>query len=339
MGSSNTALNHEDDEVDDSATESDNTATKSVSDSDSETETDEDIRNRYDTGPFREGEKVFAFHHLRFYEAKILHFDKRSNGWHYYVHYLGWKKSWDEWVGLDRLMKFTDENRQKQEVLNRKLVEKMKAEFHNTTKRGTGRGFHLKQRNSKGGRGKKRKHDFSTKEKIVVSSEKLVNIHIPLTLKKQLFDDCEFVTHLGKLIKLPRAPNVEEILKLYLDYRCKKDGTVSDSVREIFKGIRAYFNKALPVMLLYKSERQQYEHTITEDIHPSTVYGAEHLLRLFVKLPELLLRADIEEDTLVELQQKMVDFLKFLHKNQKTLFLSTYHVAEDVETSTNNQDN
>lgn len=47
-------------------------------------------------------------------------------------------------------MKFTDENRQKQEVLNKKLVEKMKAEFHNPTKRGTGRGFHLKQRNSKG---------------------------------------------------------------------------------------------------------------------------------------------------------------------------------------------
>ena len=69
MGSSNTALN--DGEDDDSATKSDNTATKTDSDSDSETETDEEIRNRYDTGPFREGEKVLAYHSLRIYESKV----------------------------------------------------------------------------------------------------------------------------------------------------------------------------------------------------------------------------------------------------------------------------
>ncbi|XWS25559.1 hypothetical protein CRYUN_Cryun27aG0078500 [Craigia yunnanensis] len=293
MGSSNTALNDGDDE---SATESDNTATKTDSDSDSETETDEEIRNRYDTGPFREGEKVLAYHNLRIYVAKVLRFEKQSNGWHYYVHYLVY------------------ENRQKQEALKKEVEEEKKAEFH-TTKRGTARVFHFKLRNTKDGRGKRRKKDSSSKEKSVVPSEKPVNIQIPLTLKKQLIDDCEFITHLGKLVKLPRTPNVEDILKLYLDYRCKKDGTVTDSVREIFKGIRAYFNKALPVMLLYKGERQQYEYTITEDIRPSTVYGAEHLLRLFVKLPELLVRADIEEEALLELQQKLVDFLNIWAEN------------------------
>ncbi|KAJ7007177.1 hypothetical protein NC653_006278 [Populus alba x Populus x berolinensis] len=41
-------------------------------------------------------------------------------------------------------------------------------------------------------------------------------------------------------------------------------------------------------MLLYKSERQQYADAIADDVSPSMVYGAEHLLRLFVKLPELL---------------------------------------------------
>ncbi|WRX30113.1 RNA binding activity-knot of a chromodomain - like 1 [Theobroma cacao] len=377
MGSSNTALNDDDD----SATESDNdTATKTDSDSDtdSETETDEEFRKRYDTGPFREGEKVLAFHNLRIYEAKVLKFDNRSNGWHYFVHYLGWNKNWDEWVAVDRLMKFTEENRQKQEALNKTLAEEKKVEFH-TSKRGTGRVFHFKLKHPKGGRGKKRKNDSISKEKSAVPSEKIVSIQLPLTLRKQLVNDCEFITHLGKLVKLPRIPTVEDILKMYLDYRSKKDGTVTDSVQEIFKGIRVYFNKALPVMLLYKSERQQYDDTITEDICPSTVYGAEHLLRLFVKLPELLVRADIEEETLLELQQKLVDFLKcelylysgylvlqrtgvlscvsflflslrevhpllgsspgFLQKNQNTLFLSTYHVAEDVETSTNKQDN
>lgn len=34
-------------------------------------------------------------------------------------------------------------------------------------------------------------------------------------------------------------------------------------------------------MLLYKSERQQYQDATADHVSPSTVYGAEHLLRLF----------------------------------------------------------
>lgn len=45
--------------------------------------------------------------------------------------------------------------------------------------------------------------------------------------------------------------------------------------------MRGYFDKALPVMLLYKKERRQYDEAIAENVSPSTVYGAEHLLRLF----------------------------------------------------------
>ena len=38
------------------------------------------------------------------------------------------------------------------------------------------------------------------------------------------------------------------------------------------------------MMLLYKKERQQYQEAIVDDDSPSTVYGAEHLLRLFGKI-------------------------------------------------------
>jgi len=61
----------------------------------------------------------------------------------------------------------------------------------------------------------------------------------------------------------------------FLGYR------ITDSIGEILKGIRCYFDKALPVMLLYKKERQQYHDTVKIDVSPSTIYGAEHLLRLF----------------------------------------------------------
>lgn len=35
------------------------------------------------------------------------------------------------------------------------------------------------------------------------------------------------------------------------------------------------------MILLYKKERKQYHDTIVDDVSPSTIYGAEHLLRLF----------------------------------------------------------
>lgn len=60
-----------------------------------------------------------------------------------------------------------------------------------------------------------------------------------------------------------------------------------DTVGEILKGVRCYFDKALPLMLLYKKERSQFDEAVAESVSPSTVYGAEHLLRLFGKLVTL----------------------------------------------------
>ncbi|KAL7245316.1 hypothetical protein ACSBR2_000607 [Camellia fascicularis] len=230
---------------------------------------------------------------------------------------------------MDRLMKFTEDNVQKQQELNEK---------RNTEKiTKSGRASQIKPRNSTVARGKKRKNDSVTKEKGSVPPEKLVDIHIPSTLKKQLVDDCEFITHLGKLVKLPRSPNVDEILSKYLAYRLKKDDTIADSVQEILNGLRCYFNKAMPVMLLYQSERQQYQEVIADDVSPSNVYGAEHLLRLFVKLPEMLYFANIEDETLKELQQKLLDFLKFMQKNQSAFFLSAYQTPEGFDASSKKQ--
>ncbi|KAH7567472.1 hypothetical protein JRO89_XS07G0079000 [Xanthoceras sorbifolium] len=311
--------------TDDSSTESDD-ATQTDTDTE-KTETDEESPRT--PALFQEDEKVLAFHNLLLYPAKVMKVDYRMKQWKYYVHYLGWKKNWDEWVGVDRLMKYNEENVKKQQLIN----EKQDIEKNLKPRRA-----HMKPKSSNVARGKKRKHESLNKEKGSIPMEQVVNLQIPPTLKKQLVDDCEFITHLGKLVKLPRRPNVDEILNKYRDYRSKKDGLKADSTGEIVKGLRSYFDKALPAMLLYKSERQQYEDAVAAGDSPSTIYGAEHLLRLFVKLPELLVEIEVEEETLTELQQKFVDFLKFLQKNQSAFFLPTYHIAEDVETSTNKQD-
>nr|XP_023910879.1 protein MRG1-like isoform X1 [Quercus suber]XP_023910881.1 protein MRG1-like isoform X3 [Quercus suber]POF12211.1 protein mrg1 [Quercus suber] len=298
----------------------------SATESDMDVDDDPDSAPSIDSAPFSEGEKVLAFHSSLIYEAKVKKIEYRNREWKFLVHYLGWSKNWDEWVGLDRLLKFTEENVQKQQALGQKQS------IDKNTKQVRASQIIPKRPNA--ARAKKRKNDSASKEKGMIL-DKLANIQIPPPLKKQLVDDCDFIAHLGKLVKLPRAPNVDEILKKYLGYRMKKDNSIADSVGEILKGLRCYFDKALPAILLYKSERWQYKKAISVDVSPSTVYGAEHLLRLFVKLPELLYYANIEEETLMELQQELVEFLKFLQKHRSAFFLSTYHVPEDIETSTN----
>ncbi|XP_031110388.1 protein MRG1 [Ipomoea triloba] len=280
---------------------------------------------------YSEGERVLAYHGPRIYEAKVQKAELRKKERRYFVHYLGWNKNWDEWVGTDRLMKHTEENVKKQQALDKKQgVEKIAK---------SGRSAQTKPKNSTDlkadkedtkhnvAKGKKRKADSGT-EKENASVEKLIKIQIPSTLKKQLVDDWEFVTQQNKLVHLPRSPNVDDILTKYLEYRAEKDGMMTDTVGEILNGIRCYFDKALPVLLLYKKERQQYHEAVSDNVSPSSVYGAEHLLRLFVKLPELLSYVKIEEETVIRLQQKLLDFLKFLQKNQGAFFVSTYETAK-----------
>ncbi|KAJ4841057.1 hypothetical protein Tsubulata_028357 [Turnera subulata] len=322
---------------DDSATVSDGSSTPT--DSDTATETDEERPHPYHSPAFVAGDKVLALNDRRWYSAKViiafaLFLSSKisippQRCWKSNVHArdgaITFIIAWDEWVGGDHLMLETDENVRKAEENNQK------EELASTSN--VGRGLHSKQKNSSVVRGRKRKHESFSKDEDIEPLEKLVDLQMPQTLKKQLIDDCEFITHLGKLVSLPREPNVEDILKKYKQYKLRKDNLVSKSDEEIMQGLRCYFDKALPVILLYRSERQQYFEATRNVVPPSKVYGAEHLLRLFVKLPELLAYVNIEEETLSELLQKLLDFLKFLQKNQNVFFLSTYHVPEDAETS------
>lgn len=54
---------------------------------------------------------------------------------------------------------------------------------------------------------------------------------------------------------------------------------------EVAAGLGLYFNKALGNNLLYRFERGQYAEQLKKlgdkDVQLSSVYGAEHLLRLF----------------------------------------------------------
>ncbi|XP_026423502.1 uncharacterized protein LOC113319469 isoform X1 [Papaver somniferum] len=79
-------------------------------------------RHQTDPSPlsFFEGERILAYHDPLIYEAKVVTVEIKNpydNTKEYLIHYKGWNKKWDEWVGVERLLKFTEENKKLQEEL------------------------------------------------------------------------------------------------------------------------------------------------------------------------------------------------------------------------------
>lgn len=248
-----------------------------------------------DTGPFAVGEKVLVPHIDKFYEAKTLKAEYRADKqWYYFLHYTGWNKKWDEWVEQAGLMKCP----QGDAALQAK-------------KRG------LKDKFQK----KKMLNEF-VGEATGVSLE----LSIPAVLKKQLLDDYEAVsggsTGENKVVPLPRQPTVNDILIQYVQQALDRKGEANGE-EEITHGLRCYFDKALHFCLLYSSERRQEAKYLMGNARvASSVYGAEHLLRLFVKLPELFAQTHVPDEHLPNLQYMLNDFLTFLAENHASFFLT-----------------
>ena len=85
-------------------------------------------------------------------------------------------------------------------------------------------------------------------------------------------------------------------------------------------------------ILLYQEERAQADEISAEGTQASAVYGAEHLLRLFVKLPDVLSVDNMIEDQYRRLQDKLHEVLAFLREHQRALFLpqSSYQPLPDA---------
>nr|XP_020833192.1 mortality factor 4-like protein 1 [Phascolarctos cinereus] len=158
--------------------------------------------------------------------------------------------------------------------------------------------------------------DPASKSEAPAAARPEPRVQIPAELKPLLVRDWELVTKQGRLFALPAVRNVDAILADYLAY--KKAQGRGDSTEyaadELVGGIRSYFNVLLGTQLLYEAERPQHGRVVAAhpDAPMSQLYGAPHLLRLFVRMGAMLAYTAFDDKSLALLFGSLHDFLHYL---------------------------
>ncbi|EFJ46711.1 hypothetical protein VOLCADRAFT_118057 [Volvox carteri f. nagariensis] len=301
-----------------------------------------------DTGDFVVGERVFVPHVDRHYEAKILKAEFKRNvdwpegQWYYFLHYSGWNKKYDEWVEATGLVKAAELG----------MVTGAIGANGGGAKGGAGAAKKMPKERfaaaTGGGGGKKGAArlaaDLGAIGGAVVGGASSaaatgggdtgaaaggaaahrglqLELDISPVLKKALLDDYDAIVTDARLVPLPRSPSVAEVLRRYCEQATELGGSGAVEM-EVATGLRAYFDKALMAVLLYRSERPQAMVMLSDGRLPSSVYGTEHLLRLFVKLPDLLAAAgagSMNEDMLVQTATAVQDLMNWVAEHLDSL--------------------
>ncbi|KAI5295133.1 Esa1p-associated factor [Ascosphaera acerosa] len=108
-----------------------------------------------------------------------------------------------------------------------------------------------------------------------------------------------------------------------------------DVLEEVVAGLREYFDKCLGRILLYKFERPQYHQLRKKweagldglaDKGPGDVYGAEHLARLLVTLPDLIAQTNLGMQATTRLREELTKFSMWLSRNSDRYFSTKYRL-------------
>jgi mortality factor 4-like protein 1 len=205
-----------------------------------------------------------------------------------------------------------------------------------------------------------------TKQLSLVNRKGAVSQQIVLSfgLKKILVEEWEIITQFDMVHQLPSSVTIRQSLDLYLESKGinrsdapssitrgglpesgaqKTDDAPQNNDRtkewlDMTDGIALFFEQALAFRLLYPSEHSQL--VVLEnseeyrDMQKAEIYGCEFLLRLFCQLPSILDDTyDKEEDITKGILAKINDFLRFLQKDQSTLFAQSYRKKNESELS------
>lgn len=157
-------------------------------------------------------------------------------------------------------------------------------------------------------------------------------LQVPDRLKARLVDDWEWITKDQRLVPIPKEKtSVSHILHDYrLSVPMKRPGSAEAEIfEECLNGLQAYFDKTLGTILLYRFERQQYADVrkkFGDTAMMSDIYGAEHLLRLFVSMQDLVSQTQMDPQAVSVLRQHLQDLMTFLARHPD-LFVEEYDVT------------
>ena len=231
--------------------------------------------------------------------------NQSEEGFHYFLHYLGWNSRWDKWSVEDDLMPDSAEAEALQKEL--KAASAAAAEPANSKKRKSSLLAGVKSEATQGdASGKKAKPPLRAGTEDDSNESATVKLPLPLTLKKQLVDEWERITREPcRLVPLPRALTAAQVIDAFVESR--RPGSTAQQMtryKELADALKLYFDKALPLMLLYQQEFKQFVAVSQAEPHKpaSEVYGPEHLLRLFVRLPALLSQTALTRDEVTQVQ-------------------------------------
>ncbi|CAH8867883.1 unnamed protein product [Trichobilharzia szidati] len=194
-------------------------------------------------------------------------------------------------------------------------------------------------------------------------SQPRLSMSLPLSLKSWLIDDWDLITRQARLYELPASQPICNVLSDFLEAseaeisqksestgEIKEDCTSSEPEnsqltttttttklpinprvrREFVVGIQHFFNLTIGSHLLYKFERLQYAELLKHhrDKRMSDIYGSIHLLRLFVKLRDMVSCVRVDAHSLPMLEALVAEFLQFLQQNESRCFrIEDYSVA------------
>lgn len=283
------------------------------------------------------GDAVFAFHGPLIYEAKVMmvhrinsnlvetltdkepvsKYSKLKNLMDietYYLHYQGWNTKWDEWVGIERILEYNEEN-----IFKKKELEQLTRKKR-VTITGPKPTSSLSSTTS-----------ISTKK--IVKKKKIPTIHLNFqsNLKYILVDDWQFITRDRKLIHLPVSKPVTIILQDYKKFKLSNNNLSLAEIKlvdEVLDGLLIYFDKSLNLILLYKYENLQYlqllkASKISDSSPPSSIYGVEHFLRLLTSLPGLITQTEMNNVSIGVLIKEIELLLSWINDNLRH-YLSEY---------------
>ena len=158
-----------------------------------------------------------------------------------------------------------------------------------------------------------------------------LRLRIPHLLKQVVLDDYVLITQQGRILPLPRPsharPSAGQTIHDWQSFRkSDEDEETCEQIDEIADGLVSYFDNALRHFLLFQPEVAACDAALASGAPPSEVYGAEHLVRLLTKLPELvsvlLMTSGGDALNVVTLEDEISDFMAWATevKTQGRLF-------------------